>query len=315
MSEVSSRDGGPGVHPGHRAGMGSGLRDRDLGRGRLDHWRRDPDLQDSVFVADLMSSGDRSNRVVFVAARRMRFSVVEHAVEPIEHIDVVEARLPLQQFGHFILLAASSACDGVCPMGRARGPLLCSPDGSTPLTVSEAYLTFEEGGLPRVIHGRGTLSLCPLWRGRSWAHRWGETTGSREKTTCPTSTPSSGSTIWTPTGDRDLPRSERGDRGPQSEPTSTGPPQVGMGFGHAADDLDFFADLVAALRDMGEGLITGPGIAKVAFESTSRTDTLTSRCGSSASRRSTIRATASCWPTRGSTSSASTARLGADTPR
>ena len=38
------------------------------------------------------------------------------------------------------------------------------------------------------------------------------------------------------------------------------------GSGHAADDLDFFADVVAALRDMREVLITGPGTAKVAFE-------------------------------------------------
>ncbi len=38
------------------------------------------------------------------------------------------------------------------------------------------------------------------------------------------------------------------------------------GSGHAADDRDFFADVVAALRDMREVLITGPGTAKVAFE-------------------------------------------------
>ena len=38
------------------------------------------------------------------------------------------------------------------------------------------------------------------------------------------------------------------------------------GSGHAADDLDFFAEVVAALRHMREVLITGPGTAKVAFE-------------------------------------------------
>ena len=38
------------------------------------------------------------------------------------------------------------------------------------------------------------------------------------------------------------------------------------GSGHAADDLDLFADVVGALGDMREVLITGPGTAKVAFE-------------------------------------------------
>ena len=70
---------------------------------------------------------------------------------------------------------------------------------------------------------------------------------------------------------------------------------------------------------MREVLITGPGTAKVAFEKYVRTDTLTWHSGSSASRPSTIRATASCWPTHGSTSSASTnsphCRAPADDPR
>ena len=38
------------------------------------------------------------------------------------------------------------------------------------------------------------------------------------------------------------------------------------GSGHAADDLDFFAEVVEGVRDMREVLIAGPGTAKVAFE-------------------------------------------------